>query len=48
MANQKNDNKMKNEEAGLMGGKATSKNHDKEFYEDIGQKGGERRNDDNS
>ncbi|WP_302622374.1 KGG domain-containing protein, partial [Bacillus velezensis] len=25
------------------GGEATSKNHDKEFYQEIGQKGGNRR-----
>ncbi|WP_374107371.1 KGG domain-containing protein [Bacillus amyloliquefaciens] len=28
---------------GEKGGEATSKNHDKEFYKEIGQKGGNRR-----
>ncbi|XQU09958.1 general stress protein [Halomonas sp. LY9] len=32
---------MSREEAGQKGGEKTSKNHDKEFYEDIGQKGGQ-------
>ena len=40
MANQNDDNKMSREEAGRLGGEATSENHDKEFYEEIGQKGG--------
>ncbi|HET8792109.1 MAG TPA: general stress protein [Modicisalibacter sp.] len=33
--------KMSVNEAGRKGGEATSESHDKEFYEDIGQKGGE-------
>nr|WP_318782752.1 general stress protein [Halomonas colorata] len=33
---------MSREEAGKKGGEATSKNHDKEFYEDIGHKGGQK------
>ncbi|EGL19153.1 MULTISPECIES: KGG domain-containing protein [unclassified Paenibacillus] len=37
------DNKMSREEAGRMGGETTSKNHDKDFYQEIGQKGGEAR-----
>jgi len=41
MANHKG--KMSREEAGRMGGEATSRNHDKEFYQEIGQKGGEAR-----
>nr|MCG0041057.1 hypothetical protein [Escherichia coli] len=28
------------------GGEATSKNHDKEFYQEIGSKGGNARNND--
>ncbi len=31
-------NKMSREEAGQKGGEATSNNHDKEFYQEIGQK----------
>lgn len=38
-----NDNKMSREEAGRKGGEATSKNHDKDFYRDIGEKGGRQR-----
>ncbi|WP_311065412.1 general stress protein [Halomonas sp. DWK9] len=40
MTNKRNDNGMSREEAGKKGGDQTSKNHGKEFYEDIGQKGG--------
>lgn len=40
------DNKMSREEAGRKGGETTSKNHDKEFYQEIGKKGGEARNND--
>lgn len=43
MANNKN-GKMSREEAGRMGGEQTAKNHDKDFYQEIGQKGGEARN----
>jgi len=35
---------MSREEAGRMGGKATAKNHDKEFYQEIGEKGGNSNN----
>ncbi|EIM09725.1 general stress protein, partial [Bacillus atrophaeus C89] len=31
------DNKMSREEAGRKGGETTSKNHDKEFYQEIGE-----------
>ncbi len=41
MADKNNDNKMSREEAGRLGGEATSKSHGKEFYEEIGEKGGE-------
>jgi uncharacterized protein len=42
MADNKNRNsKMSREEAGRMGGEATSNNHDQDFYEEIGRKGGE-------
>ena len=40
MTNKRNDNGMSREEAGQKGGEKTSKNHDKEFYEDMGHKGG--------
>ncbi|MFD2613511.1 KGG domain-containing protein [Paenibacillus gansuensis] len=44
MARNNQDNgKMSREEAGRMGGEATAKNHDKEFYQEIGRKGGESR-----
>nr|WP_222845172.1 general stress protein [Halomonas nanhaiensis] len=33
---------MSREEAGKKGGEATSKTHDKEFYEDIGHQGGQK------
>ena len=33
-----NDEKMSRQEAGRKGGEATSKNHDKDFYREIGQK----------
>ncbi|OES43391.1 KGG domain-containing protein [Domibacillus iocasae] len=46
-----NNEKMSREEAGRKGGEMTAKNHDKEFYQEIGQMGGNsrsnRRNDDN-
>ena len=32
--------KMSHEEADKKGGNATAKNHDKEFYQEIGEKGG--------
>ena len=35
------EHKMSREEAGRLGGKATSKNHDRSFYQMIGKKGGE-------
>jgi len=41
--NNRKNNKMSLEEAGRKGGKTTAQNHDKEFYQDIGQKGGEER-----
>ncbi|MBB3109710.1 hypothetical protein FHS18_001773 [Paenibacillus phyllosphaerae] len=34
---------MSREEAGRMGGEATARTHDKEFYQEIGEKGGESR-----
>ncbi|MFC3798101.1 KGG domain-containing protein [Cohnella sp. GCM10012308] len=37
------DNKMSREEAGRMGGEATSRAHDRDFYQEIGEKGGEAR-----
>lgn len=42
MANDRKDNGMSREEAGQKGGEATSKTHGKEFYEDIGHKGGQK------
>lgn len=41
----RNDNtsKMTREEAGRMGGEATSASHDKEFYQEIGSEGGKAR-----
>ncbi|MBX0314124.1 KGG domain-containing protein [Planococcus glaciei] len=44
MANQNDDNKMSREEAGRLGGEATSESHGKEFYEEIGSKGGQNSN----
>jgi uncharacterized protein len=45
-----NNEKMSREEAGRKGGEMTAKNHDKEFYQEIGKMGGNsrsnRRNDD--
>ncbi|WP_034298835.1 KGG domain-containing protein [Bacillus sp. 37MA] len=41
--NRNNDGNMTVEEAGGKGGQATSANHDREFYEEIGRKGGEAR-----
>lgn len=38
MANNRGNN-MSREEAGRMGGEATSNNHEKEFYQEIGKKG---------
>jgi general stress protein YciG len=44
-----NDGNMSREEAGRKGGEATVRTHDKEFFQEIGQKGGEARsNNDNS
>ncbi len=42
MAKNNKDNKnMTVSEAGRMGGEKTSETHDKEFYQEIGHKGGE-------
>lgn len=38
-----NNGKMTREEAGRMGGEATSASHDKEFYQEIGSEGGKAR-----
>lgn len=38
MANNNQNGKMSREEAGRLGGEATAKNHDKEFYQEIGEK----------
>ncbi|SLK20705.1 MULTISPECIES: KGG domain-containing protein [unclassified Paenibacillus] len=38
---QTSEHKMSREEAGRLGGKATSKKHDRSFYQTIGKKGGE-------
>ncbi|MDG0812271.1 KGG domain-containing protein [Cohnella rhizosphaerae] len=43
MARNDDNNKMSREEAGRMGGEATARTHDKEFYQEIGEKGGEAR-----
>ncbi|MGO4950943.1 KGG domain-containing protein [Paenibacillus sp. DRB1-1] len=43
MANNNQNGKLSREEAGRLGGEATAKNHDKEFYQEIGEKGGEAR-----
>lgn len=49
MDNKNNKNKNKNtgdmtvKEAGRMGGEATSRTHDQNFYRDIGRQGGEAR-----
>lgn len=40
MADKSKDQGMSREEAGKKGGKVTSETHGKEFYEEIGQKGG--------
>ena len=40
--NQNNDGNMSVNEAGRRGGEATSQTHGREFYEEIGQKGGQR------
>ncbi|WP_127489569.1 KGG domain-containing protein [Paenibacillus ehimensis] len=45
---QNRDGKMSREEAGRMGGEATAKKHDREFYQEIGQKGGEARGNDSN
>ena len=44
MANQNDGNNMSREQAGRKGGEATSSSHDKEFYEEIGSKGGQNSN----
>lgn len=41
MVDKRNDQGMTREEAGKKGGQATSESHGKEFYEDIGHKGGQ-------
>ncbi|MEK0313121.1 KGG domain-containing protein [Cohnella sp. 56] len=41
MARNDDNNKMSREEAGRMGGEATSRTHDRDFYQEIGEKGGE-------
>jgi general stress protein YciG len=38
---EKNGGKMTVEEAGRKGGEATSESHEREFYQDIGSKGGQ-------
>ncbi|MDG0793337.1 glucose starvation-inducible protein B [Cohnella ginsengisoli] len=43
MARNDDNNKMSREEAGRMGGEATARTHDKAFYQEIGEKGGEAR-----
>ncbi|MDI4646501.1 KGG domain-containing protein [Cohnella hashimotonis] len=43
MARNDDNNTMSREEAGRMGGEATARTHDKEFYQEIGEKGGEAR-----
>lgn len=44
MAQNNQNGNMSREEAGRKGGEATSRNHDREFYQEIGEKGGEARN----
>jgi len=41
-------NKMSYEEDGQKGGEQTAKNHDKEFYQEIGGKGRKSNSDDNN
>ncbi|MEC9481702.1 MAG: general stress protein, partial [Halomonas sp.] len=41
MADNRNQGNMSVNEAGKKGGETTSKTHGKEFYEDIGHKGGQ-------
>ena len=41
MVDKRNDQGMSREEEGKKGGQATSQSHGKEFYEDIGHKGGQ-------
>ena len=41
MVDKRKDQGMSREEAGQKGGEATSASHGKEFYEDIGHKGGQ-------
>ena len=41
--NDYNNRKMTAEEAGCKDGELTARNHDKEFYQEIGEKGGESR-----
>ncbi|MET3938779.1 general stress protein YciG [Paenibacillus sp. PvP094] len=43
MAQNNQNGKMSREEAGRKGGEATSKNHDHEFYQEIGREGGQAR-----
>lgn len=42
MAKNNNNGQMSVNEAGRKGGEATSSSHDREFYEQIGEKGGQR------
>ncbi len=39
-----NDEKMSRQEAGRKGGEATADSHGKDFYKEIGEKGGKARN----
>ncbi|NEU59834.1 glucose starvation-inducible protein B [Paenibacillus sp. ALJ109b] len=43
MAQNNQNGKMSREEAGRKGGEATSKSHDREFYQEIGREGGSTR-----
>ncbi|GGF81798.1 hypothetical protein GCM10010912_28630 [Paenibacillus albidus] len=45
MAQNNQNGKMSREEAGRKGGEATARNHDREFYQEIGHEGGEARSD---
>ncbi|MFZ5376187.1 MAG: KGG domain-containing protein [Patescibacteria group bacterium] len=48
MANDDNQGRMTVEEAGRKGGEATSRSHDRDFYQKIGQKGGKSQGKDNN
>jgi general stress protein YciG len=45
MARNKGNNNMGMEERGRKGGEVTSRTHDKDFYQEIGRKGGNARQD---